>query len=118
MSSTLEAGRHSATSENGRDGRQGHPPAPKHAMAQPRARRHRETKYMDIVVTQIAEGTWNLVDLLGRHVGIVEEAKPDEYRTGVRSLPLRLVRCINCGRAPFETCHAFTVALFASATVG
>ena len=35
---------------------------------------------MDIVVTPTALGAWNLVDLLGRHVGIVEEAAPAEFR--------------------------------------
>lgn len=35
---------------------------------------------MDIVVAPTGLRAWNLVDLLGRHVGIIEAAAPDEYR--------------------------------------
>jgi hypothetical protein len=35
---------------------------------------------MDIVVTPTGSGAWSLVDLLGRHMGIVEETAPHEYR--------------------------------------
>ena len=35
---------------------------------------------MDIIVTPTAPGCWDLIDLLGRRVGMVKEAAPDEYR--------------------------------------
>jgi hypothetical protein len=38
------------------------------------------TSYMDIIVKSTTHGNWNLVDLLGRHIGTVEEVSPVEYR--------------------------------------
>jgi hypothetical protein len=35
---------------------------------------------MDIIVTPKGQSQWVLVDLLGRSMGIVELAAPDEYR--------------------------------------
>ena len=48
---------------------------------------------MDIIVTPTAPGCWDLIDLLGRRVGMVKEAAPDEYRITQASASL-----LRCGR--------------------
>ncbi len=56
---------------------------------------------MDIVVTQTGLGAWTLVDLLGRHMGVVEEIAGDEYRIAPGERVAESLRAMKHG--PFAT---------------
>ncbi|PTM41569.1 hypothetical protein [Bosea sp. 124] len=59
---------------------------------------------MDIIVTPTALGAWNLVDLLGRHVAVVEQVEPGQYRIFPGERVAASMRAMKHG--PFKTLDA------------
>lgn len=66
-----------------------------------RAQRSKDTDFIDTVVAPTTPEFWNLVDLPGCEVGVVEEAAPDEYRMTLGERVADTMRTMKHG--PFTT---------------